>query len=433
MPPGRPGERAPGSRGSPAGSWVLWWALAAAAAGSPPFPPQPTRKAYSFGRSFLGLDKCNACVGTSICKKFFKEEIRFERWLSSQLMLPPAHKSWYLANYTDDSETWRPVVLSRLASQALHTLSDRSICSSAGRPRSCSIEAVLRATPRFQDWARSHLLLPRMVQGLAAPMVRCPSQRLLDRLVRRYAEVTDAGSVQMKHFAERDKLRLLYTLSVNQHPLLLQMFPGTEGWPFPRYYGSCGRVMVWASTRPIRSLYGSPLETRADLAYQLLHVTQGLGSNSLRFRLYYTRVTEDMFATFEDGKLFIVDASTIGIIDQLEGFKPERGQEQSRKDIFSCLSGSCDAPPPCGSVRPSQSFALLCRDLLPKLLTARDARVSRLPRDVARLLGVCADGAQTDGSVLGAARALMELLRPLRPCSAHLAYRYPECRYSQEF
>lgn len=33
-------------------------------------------KAYSFGRSFLGLDKCNACVGTSICKKLFKEDIR---------------------------------------------------------------------------------------------------------------------------------------------------------------------------------------------------------------------------------------------------------------------------------------------------------------------------------------------------------------------
>ncbi|KAJ8407297.1 hypothetical protein AAFF_G00278710 [Aldrovandia affinis] len=258
---------------------------------------------YSYGRSFLGLDKCNACVGTSICKKFFKEDIR----------------RWYFANYTDDSESWRPVVLSRLISQSLHEASDRSICHSAGRSRTCSIEAVLRATPRFQDWARSHLLLPNMVQGLATPMLRCPSQRLLDRLVRRYAEVADAGSVQMKHFTERDKLRLLYTLAVNQHPLLLQMFPGTEGWPFPRYYGSCGRMMVWTSTRPIRSAYGSSLETRADMAYQLLHVTLGLSANSLRFSLYYTSVTEDMFATLEDGKLFIVDASTIGIIDQLEG------------------------------------------------------------------------------------------------------------------
>lgn len=36
------------------------------------------KSSYTFGRTFLGLDKCNACIGTSICKKFFKEEIRSE-------------------------------------------------------------------------------------------------------------------------------------------------------------------------------------------------------------------------------------------------------------------------------------------------------------------------------------------------------------------
>lgn len=60
-------------------------------------------------------------------------------------------------------------------------------------------------------------------QGLATPMLRCPSQRLLDRIVRRYFEVADVGSVQMKHFTTKDKLRLLYTLAVNQQPLILQV------------------------------------------------------------------------------------------------------------------------------------------------------------------------------------------------------------------
>lgn len=60
-------------------------------------------------------------------------------------------------------------------------------------------------------------------QGLSSPMLRCPSQRLLDRIVRRYAEVPDAGSIYMDHLTDRDKLRLLYTLSVNSHPILLQV------------------------------------------------------------------------------------------------------------------------------------------------------------------------------------------------------------------
>ncbi|XP_012693018.1 divergent protein kinase domain 2B [Clupea harengus] len=413
--------------------WVVSWALAVASA----YPP-PTRqeKAYSFGRSFLGLDRCNACVGTSICKKLFKEDIRFDRWLSSHLELPKASRQSYQGNLTDDSETWRPVVLSRLLSAQRHQLSDRSICSSARRPPTCSIEVALRATPRFQSWARSHLLLPSMVQGLSAPLLRCPSQRLLDRVVRRYAEVLDVGSVQMKHFSDRDKLRLLYTLAVNQHPLMLQMFPGTEGWPFPRYHGSCGRLVVWAGSRHLSALYSAPLEERADAAYQLLNIAQGLGTNSLRFRLYYTEATEDMFGLAEDGRMLVMDASGLGVIDLQEGFPPDdhdTNRANQTTDVFSCLSGSCERPPPCSEVRPSQSFALLCRNILPRLLPSRELRPPRLPSQTARELATCADATRPDGEVTQAACSLMDILRTMRPCSPRYGYRYPECIYNNRF
>lgn len=57
-------------------------------------------------------------------------------------------------------------------------------------------------------------------------------------MVRRYAEVADAGSIFMDHFTDRDKLRLLYTLAVNAHPILLQVrgdsppqpWGGGSGW-----------------------------------------------------------------------------------------------------------------------------------------------------------------------------------------------------------
>ncbi|KAM9486866.1 LOW QUALITY PROTEIN: uncharacterized protein dipk2b [Clarias gariepinus] len=40
---------------------------------------------------------------------------------------------------------------------------------------------------------------------------------------------------------------------------------------------------------------------------------------SIHFHLYYTRFTEDTFGIADDGRLFIMDASTIGIIDLQEG------------------------------------------------------------------------------------------------------------------
>jgi hypothetical protein len=57
-------------------SWLLcvcWAPTVVEAAGTPPAPQQ---KALSLQRAFLGLDKCNACVGTSICKKLLKDQIR---------------------------------------------------------------------------------------------------------------------------------------------------------------------------------------------------------------------------------------------------------------------------------------------------------------------------------------------------------------------
>ncbi|XP_065107940.1 divergent protein kinase domain 2B [Paramisgurnus dabryanus] len=417
-----------------AGIWLKAWTLhllLALGASEPPLVPQ--EKLYDFRRNLLGLDKCNACIGTSICKKFFKDEIRFERWLTVQPSLYTADEQSYEANYTDSTAGWRTVVVSHLMSSHLHQRSDNSICSSAGKGKSCSIEAVLRATPRFQRWVHSNLLLPSMVQGLATPMLRCPSQRLLDRIVRRYFEVIDVGSVQMKHFTEKDKLRLLYTLAVNQQALILQMFPGTEGWPFLRYHGSCGRVMVWAGSTPIRSLFSSLMELRADVAYQLLQITQSLSSNSLQFNLFYTNVTEDMFGTLEDGRVFIVDTGTIGIIDLKEGYPPDEDLQTKHIDVFSCLTGSCKQSPPCGAVRAAQSFILLCRHVLHNLLGPNDVRSRQLPRAALDELTICSDQSQSDRRIMDAVQALKNILQSLRPCSPLYGYRYPECLYNDKF
>ncbi|XP_069060289.1 divergent protein kinase domain 2B isoform X2 [Pleurodeles waltl] len=283
-------------------------------------PPEPRIKSsYSFGKTFLGLDKCNACIGTSMCKKFFKDEIRFENWLCPRLKLPSDYLQSYSGNYTDDSESWRQVEISRLMSKHQHDLSDKRICASISKIKSCSIEQVLMKTERFRKWSLAKRLTPDLVQGLPSPILRCPSQRLLDRIVRRYAEVLDAGSVFMDHFTDRDKMRLLYTLSINAHPIVLQIFPGSEGWPFPKYLGACGRLIVSTSTIPLKEFYNSTAEVAADLGYQLLRIIKSMRSNDMNYLFYFTHIEKDTFGVFSDGRLFIKNSSTVGIIDMQEG------------------------------------------------------------------------------------------------------------------
>ncbi|NXA52301.1 DIA1R protein, partial [Nothocercus julius] len=412
---------------------LLVWAASCSpsleATASPPAPH--VKPSYSFGRTFLGLDKCNACIGTSVCKKFFKEEIRFDTWLSSHLKLPPSYLLSYSGNYTDDAKSWRLVDITRLTTKYQHDQADKRICTALLKTRTCSLERALRRTARVQKWLRAKRLTPDLVQGLPSPLLRCPSQRLLDRIVRRYAEVPDAGSIYMDHLTDRDKLRLLYTLAVNSHPILLQIFPDVEGWPFPRYLGACGRLVVSASTRPLRDFFGAAPEVAADLALQLLAVLRSMGTNDLNYFFYFTHVDAGTFGVFSNGHLFIRDASTLGIIDREEG-SPFTGDQQEYKDIFSCLTVDCQsAAVSCNSIREEQSLVMVCQELLPKLLGGKFLQA--VQEKIDGFLQHCADGFADDQGTNDAVAKLAELLKPLRSCDSRFAYRYPDCKYSDKY
>lgn len=99
-----------------------------------------------------------------------------------------------------------------------------------------------------------------------------------------------------------------------------------EGWPFPRYLGSCGRLVVSASTRPLRDFFGAAAEVAADLALQLLAVLRSMATNDLNYFFYFTRVDAGTFGVFSNGHLFIRDASTLGIIDKEEGTQRAPGR-----------------------------------------------------------------------------------------------------------
>ncbi|XP_036763365.2 divergent protein kinase domain 2B isoform X2 [Manis pentadactyla] len=381
----------------PGGPALLLWvstlscSVSSLASPSSSLVPQ-LRTSYNSGRTFLGLDKCNACIGTSICKKFFKEEIRFDIQLASRLGLPPDYLPSYPANYSDDSKTWRPVELLRLVGKQQSEISDRRICASAAAPNTCSIERILRKTGRFQKWLQAKRLTPDLVQGLPSPFLRCPSQRLLDRVVRRYAEVADAGSIFMDHFTDRDKLRLLYTLAVNPHPIVLQA---------------------------------------ADLAYQLLSVLESLRSNDLNYFFYFTHVDAGMFGIFNNGQLFIRDASALGVIDKQEGNQAASRAGDS-KDIFSCLVSGCQAElPPCNSIPEKQGLVLACGQVLPRLLHGKFP--SPVQQEIDAALARCGEATRPDPDILGAASWLKDILRPLRTCDPRFAYRYPDCKYNDKF
>ncbi|XP_071993854.1 divergent protein kinase domain 2B [Engystomops pustulosus] len=387
------------------------------------------KSSYAFGKNFLGLNKCNACVGTSACKKFFKEEIRFQNWLAPHLKLPLPDVQTYSGNYSDDGESWRPVEISRLASKRQHDLTDQWICSNFTKRKTCSIEGILRKTARFQKWMAAKRLTPDLVQGLPIQFLRCPSQRLLDRIIRRYSEVLDAGSVYMTHLTDKDRLRLLYTLSVNIYPIVLQIFPRAEGWPFSNYLGSCGRLFLSTSTHPLMSLNISGPDMAADLAIQLLQIIHHLSANDLNYFFYFTSLDGNTFGIFSDGRLFIRDTSKLGIIDKQQE-KPAFEQNEE-SDVFSCLASDC--PPTlssCADISEKQNVMLVCKDLLPHIVARKFPDSTQEKID--KVLSDCSKYITNDREAQKFINELMDILRPWRTCDARFAYRYPDCKYSRQ-
>lgn len=210
-------------------------------------------------RRFLQLNKCPACFGTSWCRRFLNGQVVFEAWGRLRLLDFLNVKNVYFAQYGEPREGGRRrVVLKRLGSQRELAQLDQSICKRAtGRPR-CDL---LQAMPRT-EFARLNgdvrLLTPEAVEGWS-DLVHCPSQRLLDRLVRRYAETKDSGSFLLRNLKDSERMQLLLTLAFNPEPLVLQVGaePGAGGRPARGAARGNSSPEKWLRSLPL------PLRTRA--------------------------------------------------------------------------------------------------------------------------------------------------------------------------
>lgn len=173
-------------------------------------------------RRFLQLNKCPACWGTSWCRKFLNGQLRLESWGRLRLLDFFNVKNVYFARYGEPREGSRRVVLKRLGSAQELADIDTKICRRAtGRGR-CDLLQALPATEFASLNGDVRLLTPGAVEGWS-DLVHCPSQRLLDRLVRRYAETKDSGSFLLRNLKDSERMQLLITLAFNPEPLVLQV------------------------------------------------------------------------------------------------------------------------------------------------------------------------------------------------------------------
>ena len=110
---------------------------------------------------------------------------------------------------------------------------------------------------------------------------------------------------------------LLTMLMINPEPIVFMAFPAEEGWPFPKYYGACGRLAAFENAgRSLADYYSAPWEVRVPLAKQLLEMALKLTRNDDGVALYLTDWTADNFAVDGDGRVTLVDGENFVLVDQ---------------------------------------------------------------------------------------------------------------------
>nr|XP_032827706.1 divergent protein kinase domain 2B [Petromyzon marinus] len=436
-----------GGHGTGPCAWLLVAASAAATAATLGVRAEPTGTSQALG-GFCEVDKCDLCLGTSLCPQILSGDVVIEEWSPAQpgpagggygggrSRRTPGDRTHYRGLHRNEGEPWRVVEAARPLERPVADALEVALCARRNATGPC--DSARRRSPRLRRWTRAKRLTVDLVQGLRSPLLACPSQRLLDRIVRRFAEASDGGSVFMHHLDERDRLRLLFTLAASPQLVLQQIFPMQEGWPFARYFGACGRLAVSVGTVPLAHFVGGDAERSADLAYQALTITAGMTSNDFGYLLYFTEMHGAVFGVRCDGQLRIADARVVGVFDQKQPSAPPTTTATGfSDDIFSTLSPpssshppstSCSALPSAGELE-ARNVALVCHVALRPLLTGAFHSPQGLQHQVDSLLALCADSAMGPRVVTQAAAWLCSLLDSLRPCRPDFPYRYPECRY----
>lgn len=268
------------------------------------------------GQDFLESHKCPACYGDSLCPDFYSGHVRLTNWTRYKVSRLVNAKNVYYGDYRG-----RRVLLKKLAHDWELKALDQSICKLSRRPfpsNDCKPGHHIRYMASDHSVYTNQASSKRTLDsGLLSLLLQKGTPTEFLGCMRSTELLTFLSNRAMAHRG-MSKLEHLLTLSLlNPEPLFLMAFPEEEGWPVPKYFGSCGRIAVVEDAgRALTDFYDTPWATRARLSLQLLQMALKFADNSNKLALYLTDWSTDNFAVNDRLWLRLVDLENIVIVNQ---------------------------------------------------------------------------------------------------------------------
>jgi len=323
-------------------------------------------------KSLTHGESCPACYGSNLCKEIEAGHIQL-RGLSKWTF----HRN-LLNERNVFHATWRnrTVMLKNLATTVELAAVDRTIGGFSRRhdekrpPAAVSIQAAVK-----QFRKEKHDL-----QGL--------SDGELSSITLSWAELRtrkEFGEVDMLRCVEDQKQVDLFThralhhppqkmtieniltlLLVNQEPFISIMFQ--PHFPFPRYYGACGRLAVFEYIGPALDTYHqSSWFLRAHFAVQLLELAGRMSRGREGILLYLTDWSANNFAVDAQRRVHLVDLEGIILVNQtlIQTKQAPGWNVYHTADRFGCANCfSYSAADLCTHAKTDHNFHGVCGGLL---------------------------------------------------------------------
>lgn len=294
---------------------------------------------------------------------------------------------------------------------------DQEICNAYKEHPNCNAGKYLKFLTKeytfdvARDSALDYRPLARHAWTEVLSCVR--SQHLIDLIVKKSQLHDSAPSLE----------HILTLLILNPEPLIFSVFREDDDWPFPKYYGSCGRLAMFRNEgKPLSLFYTSDWSVRVLLSKQLLTSAMKFVRNEMNVALYYTDWISDNFAVNQDFQVKFVDGENFILVDQSEirALAAPGWNISHTSDGFQCESRFCYAPADlCTHTESDHNLYGLCKGLLaPGALdrTLPQGLLHSIPNEVLRkhpllprLISQCASPSHPGGR-FEAAQGLLEIL-----------------------
>ncbi|XP_063984011.1 divergent protein kinase domain 2A [Diachasmimorpha longicaudata] len=249
--------------------------------------------------SLTDYKKCPACYGSSACPQVLTGNIKIKPFDFHSIM---AHifpsKNVFFGELNDQK-----IVIKQLAHDEELEAFDEMICK----------EGLDCCVTRDYNNENAHSIdyLSRILHDVTSDFISddqsgliiCPNSTdtiFFDKLRR------------SSHFSDSN----LWTLvRINPEPIILQILRAEEGWPVPRYYGACGRIVIEEYVGlPLPAYYHAPWLLRAKIAVGLLRAVQMLTFHDPEFSFYLTDMSPDNIAINDEYKPIFVDLEHVIVV-----------------------------------------------------------------------------------------------------------------------